>query len=127
MCLLALDGAIDFRTQNVISLHTLDDHHIFPKAYLDQLRPELKDPQKNVILNRTLIVDSTNRKIGKHAPVEYLQNEEIIEQATKGEILNKHFINAEAHQALINNDFDRFLNIRNGTILEKIRDLLTIS
>lgn len=126
MCLLALNGAMDFRTQIDISLHTLDDHHVFPKAYLDDEIPALKDLDKNVILNRTLIRDTTNRKIGKLAPSVYLKKEDIIEQSNKAEILKRHFINEEALEALQNNDFEAFKRVRNYLILEKIRSMLKI-
>ena len=35
MCLIALKGAKDFQADDSIEFHALDDHHIFPKAYLD--------------------------------------------------------------------------------------------
>ena len=58
-CLLALRSARDWRRGEDIQLQELQDHHIFPQAYLK--RHEItKRVDVNTIANRTLISDETN-------------------------------------------------------------------
>jgi hypothetical protein len=66
-CLLALRNARDWRRGEDIRLQELQDHHIFPQAYLK--RHEItKRVDVNTIANRTLISDQTNGKIKAKAP-----------------------------------------------------------
>ena len=67
-CLLALRNARDWRRGEDIRLQELQDHHIFPQAYLK--RHEItKRVDVNTIANRTLISDETNGKIKDKAPL----------------------------------------------------------
>ena len=63
LCLVALAGAKDFYTGDTITLQQLDDHHIFPKSYLEKCG--YGAGQRNTILNRTLISSDTNRGLIK--------------------------------------------------------------
>jgi hypothetical protein len=77
ICLVLGGGARDFHTQAVITGKLMadegiDDHHVFPAAYLDQkggTPPRLRD----CVLNRTLIDRTTNQMISDRAPSDYLQ------------------------------------------------------
>ncbi|MGC1176644.1 MAG: DUF262 domain-containing protein, partial [Candidatus Saccharimonadales bacterium] len=116
MCLTALNGARDFRIDDPITLHTLDDHHIFPKNYLakqyQQSEGRLTDSQINCILNKTLISDRTNRMISNKAPSDYINDPQIIDQEQAPSILSKHFIYAEALQAMREDNFTVFQEAR---------------
>ena len=50
----------------------IDDHHIFPDAYLSGPEQRYKPGYGDHILNRTLIDSETNRRIGKNPPSVYI-------------------------------------------------------
>src|SRR5437879_5884630 len=75
-CLLALRNARDWRRGEDIQLQALQDHHIFPQAYLRR-HDITKRATVNSIANRTLISDETNRKISDKAPADYLVDTDI--------------------------------------------------
>lgn len=118
MCLLALRGAKDFRADDSIEFHTLDDHHIFPKAYLAKQKGSDGRPfsteRVNTVVNRTLIADKTNRRISNKSPSRYL--EEVLPGAKHVEILASHFIDADALNAMQVNDYEAFLAAREKTL-----------
>ena len=94
-CLLAKQGARDWRFGENIALQELQDHHIFPRDYLN--RHGIKERMGvNSIINRTLISATTNNKIKAKAPAEYLGNAEIFPSGPRAEILGPHFIGQEA-------------------------------
>src|SRR6266850_584189 len=72
-CLLAIRGARDWRRGEAIQLQDLQDHHIFPKAFLS--RHGLTERSTvNSLVNRTLISDETNLKIRDQAPADYIKS-----------------------------------------------------
>ena len=123
MCLVALRGAKDFRTGDSIEFHELDDHHIFPRAYLRKIKQAGESDHSqslvNCVLNRTLISSSTNRSISRSAPAAYL--ERIVPQERTAEIMDSHFIDANALEAMRRNDFEAFLQHRNAALVAEIR------
>lgn len=128
MCLLALNGAKDLRNFESITFSQLDDHHIFPKAYLQELQPEplfglTATGTRNTIVNRTLISSQTNRAIGKRAPSEYLRDEHIVHPDNVQEILSRHFIDDAAQLHMRQNNYSQFLKHRERAILSKIRSI----
>jgi len=128
MCLVALRGAKDFRADDSIEFHALDDHHIFPKSYLEKQcqRDGSKIPSAlvNSIVNRTLISSDTNRRISRQSPAEYL--EKLVPSERLHEIMTSHFITDEALQAMRNNDFDAFLLAREKALIDEIRRQLGV-
>ncbi|MEW6446676.1 MAG: DUF262 domain-containing protein [Bacillota bacterium] len=71
MNLIAIQGAKDFRADDAIEFHALDDHHIFPRAFLASVKDaegksKYQNPDINTVLNRTLISQATNRR--RHLP-----------------------------------------------------------
>ena len=129
MCLIALKGARDFASGDSIAFHDLDDHHIFPKAYLEKQRDENGKPrysldQVNSILNRTLISADTNRSISRKSPSDYLGKVVPAEKA-KG-ILASHFIDDDARSAMEANDYEAFLAARERALVAEIRRRLQV-
>lgn len=128
MCMIALSGAKDFRADDSIEFHALDDHHIFPKAYLEKQRqPDgTRYPSNlvNSIVNRTLIASDTNRRISRTSPAEYLADLVPPERMTR--IMASHFITAEAQEAMRANDFEAFLIAREEALKQEIRRQLTL-
>ncbi len=121
MNLIALNGAKDFRNNDGISFQELDDHHIFPRAYLKK-EHDLDGSDVNTILNRTLISSDTNRTISRKAPSEYLKD--VIPDDHRESILRSHLIGPEAQEAMARNDYDAFLKAREQDILDYLRTFL---
>lgn len=136
-CLLALRGARDWRRGEDIQLQVLQDHHIFPRAYLGR-HGVSKRAAINTVVNRTLISDETNQKIGGRAPAEYLADGDIFPSGPTRELLEPHFIDASATEFLqsateqLPTDeaaalYDRFLDAREATIIAEVRRVCGIS
>jgi len=120
----------------------LDDHHIFPRKFLENKRVKV---DYDTVLNRTLIFNTTNRKISKKSPADYI-NEMIDIQRNKGyseidaenkekDILKTHFIDEDMYLILknthndlepedISKNFEDFINRREALILRNISDLI---
>ncbi len=134
--LLFRKAAWDFYEKDKIkfSVKDLEDHHIFPRKFLENKNV---DVEKDIVLNRTLILSSTNRRISKKAPSTYI--EEMIkihrtEEKVK-QILRKHFINEEMFELLktaredlapeqIKEIFNRFIYLRELLIKNEIKRLI---
>ncbi len=73
-------GAQDWTTHLAISpkhagkSDSIEYHHIFPRAYLKRIRPEIEKSVINDIANLAFIGASTNKKISDKAPSDYRQN-----------------------------------------------------
>jgi hypothetical protein len=134
MALVLCHGAADFHhghtlTPASIAAQSVDDHHLFPKAYLNPsdadpaFAPQLVDS----ILNRTLIDADTNKRIGKRPPHEYLAEiREELEAADSGlyeQVLSSHLLPSGADSALHNDDFEAFLTWREARLAEEIAAL----
>lgn len=87
-CLLAIAGAKDWRRGENLTLQQLEDHHIFPRAYLR--RSGMRGRKVNSVANRTLLSDETNRLIRDRAPGDYVRDKMILPQGTS--VLSAHFI-----------------------------------
>jgi hypothetical protein len=136
-CLLALRNARDWLRGEDIRLQELQDHHIFPQAYLKR-REITKRVDVNTIANRTLISNETNGKIKDKAPAEYLADQAIFPSGARIDLLRPHFIdnatlplllaaleelpNAEAADL-----YGRFLQAREAAMIEEIRRACGIS
>lgn len=134
-CLLAKQGARDWKRGEHIELQSLQDHHIFPKDYLKRHGIAAGD-RTNTVVNRTLIADQTNNLIRAKAPADYLQDSDIF-SAPPSSLLPAHFVEASAIEALSlakedNSEdgqkialaaYDRFLAAREALIISTIRDV----
>jgi len=118
-------GARDFHTQAVITgklmaEQGIDDHHIFPSAYLER-RGITSARVRDCVLNRTLIDRTTNQMINDRAPSDYLA--EI--RATPGfpfeAILASHGLPAVADSPLLGDDFEPFLAWRQEWLWREIQ------
>jgi hypothetical protein len=130
-CLLALRQARDWRRGEDIRLQELQDHHIFPQAYLKR-HGLTKKADLNTIANRTLISDETNAKICDKAPAAYLHDPEIFPAGASSELLDPHFIDpdvlaciddaietlSDEHAAEL---YERFARSREQAIIAEIR------
>jgi len=130
-CLLALRSARDWRRGEDIRLQELQDHHIFPKAYLKRY-DITKRVDVNTIANRTLISNETNGKIKDKAPAEYLNDEGIFPSGPGAELLGPHFIDEStlpameaASEELTNDELEAvyaaFSAARQAAMIQEIR------
>lgn len=122
MNLVALSGAKDFSKNDSITFHDLDDHHIFPRKFLEK-KLKLTGSDANTIVNRTLIVDSTNRKISSKSPSIYL--EAVIPDKHREKILASHLIGTEARQAMEEDDYEAFLASRERALISLIKEMIS--
>jgi hypothetical protein len=136
-CLLALRNARDWRRREDIRLQELQDHHIFPKAFLK--RHEItKRVDVNTVANRTLISNETNGKIKDQAPAYYISNGDIFPPGSQRELLEPHFIDENTVPILeaaredlpdgqIEDLYQRFIQGRQAAIIEEIRRVCGIT
>ncbi|NPA21962.1 MAG: DUF262 domain-containing protein [Candidatus Micrarchaeota archaeon] len=133
--LLFMRKAYDFYHYDAIPYLELEDHHIFPKSYLQK---KGAGRNRNIVLNRTLISSETNRKISNKSPRRYLQ--EMIDrhgEETVREILARHFITEEMIELMKNADeetlpndvkeiFESFIQLREKEIKKEIWRLVEL-
>ena len=130
-CLLALRNARDWRRGEDIRLQELQDHHIFPQAYLKR-HGITKRVDVNTIANRTLISNETNGKIKDKAPAAYLSDAEVFPSGARADLLGPHFLDGEPRSLLesatedlpdepVAELYERFLQAREAQIIEEIR------
>ena len=100
---------------------TLEDHHIFPKNYLNNtLSSEAEKDLIDCVANRTLIPKLQNIKISDQTPSEYLDkimniNPEI-EKSLENHLIPKEILNGEYDK-----EFNFFLELRANSIFEIIK------
>lgn len=120
--IIALKRAKDFFSGQFIDLIKLDDHHVFPK------NSGIKLTNENSILNRTLIQDTTNKKISKKKPSEYLRvmKENLRTEEEVKAILETHLIGERGFKAMMNNYYDDFLNAREELIVKELKSRIEV-
>ncbi len=130
-CLLALRNARDWRRGEDIRLQELQDHHIFPQAYLRR-HGVTRRVDVNTIANRTLISDETNGRIKDKAPADYTVDPEVFPSGARQDLLGPHFIDevtlplvSSAREDTANDDvadiYNRFLQAREAAMIEEVR------
>ena len=130
-CLLARRHAQDWRLKESIELQKLEDHHIFPRAYLTR-KGLTKKTEINTIVNRTLLSNETNQLIKDRAPAFYVVDPKIFPHGPVETLMQPHFVIEtavnEMRVAEENLDpqaavaiYSNFLAIREASIIEEIR------
>lgn len=98
----------------------VDDHHIFPKAYIQAgTYEESTIDLVDCVVNRTLIPKITNIIIGKKAPSIYL-NELSKKNMELKECIKKHLIPEEVIEGLYDEFFEDFVEERAKIIFNEI-------
>ena len=135
LCLLALNDAKDFCKERIVgtgdySNEKINDHHIFPKQVkgLEKERSKAFGEVKDSIVNRTLLLDATNKRIKDKRPSEYIR--ELIdihgnEQKVQS-IFQQHLINERAFQRMKEDDFDSFIIEREKAIKQHLISKLEV-
>lgn len=131
MALVISSGARDFHhgsalTTASIAAERVDDHHIFPRAYLNPNGEPIRHDWSLVdsILNRTMIDASTNQSIGKRPPDEYMTQIRTALESVGADlfdqVLASHLLPTGPDSPLLDSDFGRFLDWREERIVERI-------
>lgn len=116
----AAGGLHDWTSTQRLSLSTsdLDDHHIFPRAYIAS-RPELDidgdeaEQLVDCVANRTLIPRRLNIKIGKRAPYDYLNELRAKQNQQLATCLESHLVPADIlAEPVWNGMFGEFVAVR---------------
>ena len=136
LCLLALNGAKDFDTRRPLASgdyigEKINDHHIFPRGVED-----LEDDKstefaecKDSILNRTLLLDKTNKHLIRNKRpsiylTELMEKNPEVTRVQLEELLTAHFISPQALDCLMDDDFGGFIAERERTLKEHILTLV---
>ena len=115
-------GLVDWNNDSKLSLNSeLEDHHIFPKAYLDKiLNNESEKDYIDCVSNRTLVPKKLNIKFGDTKPSAYLSE---IQKTNSnfGKTLDNHLIPVELLNGDFDTDYEFFLAYRSDKIWEIIK------
>ena len=89
-------------------------HHIFPKAYLEE--KHVSSNKINCLANFVMLTSASNKYILKRSPSDYLNEVSKNAGLNLGPLLDSNLISKEAFDAAIENDFDKFIDLRAETI-----------
>jgi hypothetical protein len=125
ICLILGGGARDFHTQAAITgklmaEQGIDDHHVFPSAYL-QRRGVEPARLRDCVLNRTLIDRTTNQMISDRAPSDYLAEIRSTPGFPFEAVLRSHILPAEMDSPLLCDDYEAYLAWRQERLWQEIR------
>lgn len=115
-------GLINWNNDSLLSLNsTLEDHHIFPKNYLNNtLTSETEKDLIDCVANRTLIPKIQNIKISDQTPSSYLTEIKKLNPAIEKSLEN-HLITNELLKGEYDKEFIFFLEFRANAIFEIIK------
>lgn len=134
MALILRHGAKDFHdaamlTADRVQGKGVDDHHVFPRAFLNPNAHEPAEPWERVdcILNRTMIDASTNRRIGKRAPSDYLAEIDAelsgrVSSTAFKELLDSHLLPSDKTGPLLEQRFENFLTWRKERLADEVAE-----
>ena len=125
ICLILGKGARDFHTQAVITgklmdQEGIDDHHIFPAAYLEGKGVTLART-RDCVLNRTLIDRTTNQMINARAPSDYLTEIRSTPGFPFEAVLGSHDLPTGVDSPLIHDNFESFIAWRQERLWQEIQ------
>lgn len=131
ICLILGGGARDFHTQAVITgklmtAEGIDDHHLFPAAYL-QRRGVEPSRMRDCVLNRTLIDRTTNQIISDRAPSDYLAEIRNTPGFPFDAVLMSHGLPVDVGSPLLSDDYDAFLAWRQDRLWQEIRSVTGVT
>ncbi len=118
-------GLLNWNNDAKLSLNsTLEDHHIFPKNYLNQeLATESEKDLIDCVANRTLIPKIQNIKISDQTPSQYLQEIKVVNPEIEKSLEN-HLITKELLSGEYDKEYAFFLELRATAIFEVIKKRL---
>jgi len=129
IALVLRNGARDFHTADPMTAATIvqrkiEDHHLFPQAFLAERFPDVTSTLRDCVLNRTLIDKETNGRIWKRAPSDYLAEiEKPVKQKGLESILRSHLLPATAASSFRQDRFEDFLKDREQLIATQLKEV----
>lgn len=131
--LMATRGALDFHnaqrlTWEKVHNQEINDHHVFPQAWLRDELPSIPSRLRDTILNRALIDKITNIRIGRRAPSDYIEEmAEELGESLLSEILGSHFLPSDLDGPLRRDQFEDFLDQREKWLLKEIATVTDVA
>jgi hypothetical protein len=125
ICLILGRDARDFHTLAVITGKLMvdqgiDDHHVFPAAYLE--RQGVSPVRiRDCVLNRTLIDRTTNQMINDNAPSKYLARIRDTSGFPFDSVLASHILPVGADSPFWRDDYEAFLAWRQERLWQEIQ------
>jgi len=109
-------------TRALIEEKNVDDHHVFPDAYLkDEGVKETK--RRECVLNRTLIDRTTNQSLCRRDPKSYFgEMRKKLGETNFNKLLKSHLLPSGEDEPLMMNDYDKFLEWRCNQIGQAISE-----
>ncbi len=131
ICLILGQNARDFHTQAIITgklmaEQGIDDHHLFPAAYLER-KGVTASRQRDCVLNRTLIDRTTNQMISDRAPSDYLAEIRDTAGFPFDTVLTSHILPSASDSPLLQDDYDAFLTWRQERLWQEIQRVTGIA
>jgi hypothetical protein len=126
-CLVLRKGPRDFHSAakldgDLIIEQHVDDHHIFPNAYL--ARQGVPTRQRDCVLNRTLIDRKTNQRISDRAPSKYMTEiRDALGEEDFQKLLESHQLPHGWESPLWRDDFEGFLGWRQDALWRQIQEV----
>ena len=136
MCLVLRNGPRDFYkfakiTGDLIVENNVDDHHVFPQGYL---KKQFQTPQRDSVLNHTLIDRKTNIGISDHAPSEYMKQikgsydaDPELGASKLDALLDSHLLPSGSDSPLWSDDFEAFLQWRQDALWKQIQQVTGVT
>jgi hypothetical protein len=131
ICLILSNSARDFHTQAIITgkimaQEGIDDHHVFPAAYLER-RGVVPARARDCVVNRTLIDRTTNQMISDRAPSDYLAEIRRMPGFPFDSVLTSHSLPAGADSPLLCDEYDAFLTWRQEKLWQQIQSVTGVN
>ncbi len=104
-------------TREVIEAKNIDDHHVFPRAYLRECG---RGNDVDTVLNHCLIDRGTNTSIGKKAPSVYLSEIRDAAGDHLDHVLQSQMLPSGVGSSLSRDDYDAFLAERIETLFDAV-------
>lgn len=96
-------------SRSLIDENSVDDHHIFPDAYLKESGVK-ESKRRDCILNRTLIDRATNQSLSRRNPKEYFgEMGDRLGGSLFQKLLDSHLLPTGGDSPLMKNDYEGFL------------------
>ncbi len=109
-------------SRSLIDENNVDDHHIFPDAYLKD-RGVKESKRRDCVLNRTLIDRATNQSLSRRNPKDYFgEMGDRLGASQSKKLLDSHLLPTEDNSPLMNNDYEGFLACRCERIGRAIKE-----
>jgi hypothetical protein len=131
LCLMALENPKDFDNGQVVTLdrtnvsksNSKENHHFFPFSLRSEF--DADNNEINTLLNFAFISGRLNREISNSFPSSYMANCQSVNEKLKEHLLS-HFIDEQAMEAALMNDYNKFIELRGEQILLRIREKILI-